>query len=100
MVYMLTFGVYWWDPCYHVIFPWYLHDIPIGKTPVISPSQTPHIRWSAKAALLLFVLRYVLEEASEFVGFESKGGEFLPMAKAVDDSIDRFKLTQRILKVS
>lgn len=28
-----------------------------------------------EAALLLFVLRYVLEEASEFVGFESKGGK-------------------------
>jgi len=27
-----------------------------------------------EAALLLFVLRYVLEEASEFVGFESRGG--------------------------
>ena len=28
-----------------------------------------------EAALLLFVLRYVLEEASEFVGFESKNGK-------------------------
>lgn len=27
----------------------------------------------SEAALLLFVIRYVLEEASEFVGFESKG---------------------------
>eukprot|EP00439_Symbiodinium_sp_Y106_P074710 s1139_g14.t1 len=27
-----------------------------------------------EAALVLFVLRYVLEEASEFIGFESKGG--------------------------
>jgi len=27
-----------------------------------------------EAALLLFVLRYVLEEASEFVGFEARGG--------------------------
>jgi hypothetical protein len=83
----------------------YSHDISM-TSPLYSlwyprfSSQKPHIRWSAKAALLLFVLRYVLEEASEFVGFESKGGEFLPMAKAVDDSIDRFKLTQRILKVS
>ena len=92
--------------CIHHFTMSYSHDIsmtfPLGK-PLWYPrfsSQTPHIRWSAKAALLLFVLRYVLEEASEFVGFESKGGEFLPMAKAVDDSIDRFKLTQRILKVS
>mmetsp|Transcript_30472 Transcript_30472/g.70259 ORF Transcript_30472/g.70259 Transcript_30472/m.70259 type:complete len:749 (-) Transcript_30472:163-2409(-) len=28
-----------------------------------------------EAALVLFVLRYVLEEASEFIGFESKGGK-------------------------
>ena len=33
-----------------------------------------------EAALLLFVLRYVLEEASEFVGFESKGKGFMRLS--------------------
>ena len=26
LVYMLTLGVYWWDPCYHIYHTWILWD--------------------------------------------------------------------------
>ena len=41
LVYMLTLGVYWWDPCYHIWHTWILWDMECTKW----APQTKSLSW-------------------------------------------------------
>ena len=45
-----------------------------------------------EAALVLFVLRYVLEEAAEFIGFESKNNKISVTIKHLGEMINQYQI--------